>query len=122
MRSSVPPPALEVSSQPDRTVLRFVGCDTFDEYNSPDLAERLSALPLAALGEHFLLDLDGVRYVSSTGLGALVDFNRRVRAAGGRFALANAAHAVREVLALTRLDKVLEVLPDEDSSSGRLSA
>jgi hypothetical protein len=55
MRSSVLPPALEVFRHADRTVLRFVGCDTFDEYNSPALAAHLSGLPEVAAGECLLL-------------------------------------------------------------------
>lgn len=108
---SVSPPALEVHHHADRTVLRIVGCDTFDEFNSPALEEQLSLLPQVTAGDSLLLDLGEVRYVSSAGLGALIAFHRKVRAAGGRFALANTTHAVREVLTLTRLDKLLDVLP-----------
>jgi anti-anti-sigma factor len=112
-----PIPSLAVHRAPDRTVLSIAGCEALDEDNSPLLGQRLSGLPEAASGECLLLDLGGIRHVSSMGFGALLALDRRVRSAGGRFALANAGPAVKEALALTRLDTLLEVLPDESNSS-----
>jgi anti-sigma B factor antagonist len=80
-------------------------------------------MPEVGTDECLLLDLSGIRYVSSTGLGLLVGLNHRIRAAGGRLLLGNVGPAVREVLAVTRLDTVLEVLPDDGSApADRLSA
>jgi anti-anti-sigma factor len=117
MRPLPPTPSLQVHRHADHTVLRVNGCDALDEYNSPVFGEQLSALPEVSVGERLLLDLQSIRYVSSTGLGALVAFNRRVCSAGGRFALLNVAPVVREALAVTRLDQIIEVL-----STNRLSA
>jgi len=97
----------------DRIVLSLDGWDALDEQSSPALKERLSDLPESATGGHLVLDLGGVRYATSTGLGVLAAFSRRVRSAGGRLALANPAPAVRESLAVTRLDTVIEVLPGD---------
>jgi anti-anti-sigma regulatory factor len=47
-------------------------------------------------------------------LGTLVAFNRRVHLAGGRLALSNVSPFVREELAVTRLDRVIEILPAND--------
>jgi anti-sigma B factor antagonist len=117
------PPLIRVRREPGWTVLSLPGCDALNEYNSPLLAQRLDQLPELGTGECLLLDLSGIRYVSSTGLEVLVGLNRRIRAAGGRLLLANAGPAVREVLAVTRLDSVLEVLPDQSGASAdRLSA
>jgi anti-sigma B factor antagonist len=123
MLARSPIPSLAVHCAPDRTVLSIAGCDALDEDNSPLLGQRLSLLPGPTAGECLLLDLGGIRHVSSMGLGALVALNRRVRSAGGRFALANAGPAVKEALAVTRLDRLLEVLPDQGAPvAGRLSA
>ena len=120
--SSIPP--LQIRREPGWTFLSLPGCDALNEYNSPLLAQRLEQLPEVGTGECLLFDLSGIRYVSSTGLGLLVGLNHRIRAAGGRLLLANAGPLVREVLAVTRLDSVLEILPDESSepAAGALSA
>jgi anti-sigma B factor antagonist len=117
MQSRLPMPSLQVHRHPDHTVLRLSGCDALDEYNSPAIGEQLASLASATPGERLLLDLEGIRYVSSTGLGALVACDRRVRAGGGCFALVNVGPLVREALAVTRLDQVLDIL-----ASDRLSA
>jgi anti-sigma B factor antagonist len=124
MLAHSPVNSLQVHRQPGRTVLSLPGSDALDEYNSPLLAQRLEQLPEVGTGECLLFDLSGIRYASSTGLGLLVGLNHRIRAAGGRLLLGNAGPAVREVLAVTRLDSVLEVLPDDSSApaAGALSA
>jgi anti-anti-sigma factor len=123
MLACSPIPSLQVHRQPGRTILSLAGCDALNEYNSPLLGQQLCQLPEVSTGECLLLDLGSIRYVSSTGLEALVGLNRRIRAAGGRLLLAHLAPAVREVLAVTRLDSVLNVLPDQGSApADRLSA
>jgi anti-anti-sigma factor len=110
MQLPPPEPRLEVTRGTDRIVVRVTGCDALDEFSSPVLLEQLSALPLAA-GDLIVLDLSGLHFTTSTGLGALVAVNNRIRGGGGRFVLANASTAVREALAITRLDAMIESLP-----------
>ena len=103
------PPHLEVRRLSGETVIRFVGLNRLDEHNSHAprkelcrLAERLPACRL-------VLDLANICFVTGSALGRLVGLNRRVRSAGGRLVLANLRPAVAEVLAVTHLDRVLEV-------------
>lgn len=110
MRPTPPNPHLEVTRRPDRIVVSVTGCDALDEYSSPVVLEQLSALPLAP-GDLIVLDLSGLHYTTSTGLSTLVALNSRVRSGGGRFVLTNASPAVREALAITRLDALIESVP-----------
>jgi anti-anti-sigma factor len=116
MQSASSLPSVEVHRHPDRTILRFTGCNTLDEYNSPALSQQLCRLPEIGADETLLVDLGGIRYASSTGLGLLVALNQKTRSAGGRLLLANVGPLVQEVLALTCLAQVLGVLPNERSS------
>lgn len=102
-------PALEISSRPDHTLVRLHGCASLNEENASAVRRHLSALPERVARERVVLDIAGVQYATSTGLGTLVDFHRRVRSAGGSLALANAAPLLRETLGVTHLDRVLEV-------------
>jgi anti-anti-sigma factor len=55
------------------------------------------------------LDLGRVRLPTADGLGALVLFNKELRARGGGLVLFNVTAAVYEVFVLTNLVEVLEV-------------
>src|SRR5262245_6154672 len=60
-----------------------------------------------------LLDMRGVNYVSSAGLGALVRAQKRFQAIHGIFGVASSSPQVAEILQLTRLAKVLVCDPEE---------
>jgi len=60
-----------------------------------------------------LLDMRGVDYVSSAGLGALVRAQKRFQAIHGIFGVASSSPQVAEILQLTRLAKVLVCDPEE---------
>ena len=119
-----PEPSLEIRFLPDHTALHFTGCDSLDECNSSAVSRLLSCLPERVVGKRLVIDLNGIRYVTSTALGVLVALNRRVRSVGGTLVLANVGPFVQEALAVTRLDQLMEVLPAEEDAppAGRLSA
>jgi anti-anti-sigma factor len=62
-----------------------------------------------ASGTAIRLDLNHVDFVGSEDLGALVNLNKRLRAAGAQLALVNVQPVVSQVLTLTRLDTILKV-------------
>ena len=55
------------------------------------------------------LDLSAVEFLSSTALARFVGLDRELRAAGGRLSLVNLRPTVRQVFAVTRLDRLLDV-------------
>ncbi len=80
-----------------------------------DVAEDLPGLRWNVL-QHVLggrrdvvVDLDGVRALSSTAIAALLNIHRLCRARGGRLVLQHPSGAVLDVLAHTGLDRVLVV-------------
>jgi carbon storage regulator CsrA len=77
-------------------------------------AGELSRLARERAGTRLRLDLGGVTYLSSAGLGALLALSRRVRAAGGQLALENVEPAVYEVFEVTHLTAVLNVCRKPD--------
>ncbi|HZU07444.1 MAG TPA: anti-sigma factor antagonist [Chloroflexota bacterium] len=80
-----------------RGVLDIETADQFREQ-----ARRL----LAAGATHFLLDLQELEYLDSSGLGALVALHRQVAARAGEVRLQHPQPAIRGILELTRLDRV----------------
>ena len=66
-----------------------------------------------------MVDLAGVDFLDSTGLGVLLGGLKRVRAQSGALALARAEPQVRKVFEVTR---VIEILPLHDDLDAALAA
>lgn len=63
--------------------------------------------------EKILIDLHGVGYVDSSGLGELVGTYSSVRNAGGQIRVVNPSKRIHDLLQMTRLTTVFDVQPDE---------
>ncbi len=111
MSSITTMPSFEVTDEGSWIVVRFPPGTTLTEVNSDAVGRELAALMQARDRPHLWLELGDVDLLSSAALGMLVGLNRRARAAGARLTLAAPTPHVREVLAVTRLDRVLDVQP-----------
>ena len=102
---------LEICRHGGEARIRFTGIDRLDEANSEIPGQELCRLAERLPGTRLVLDLTGIRFVTSSALGRLVALNRKVRSAGGRLVLVNLSPAVTNSLSVTNLDRVLETLP-----------
>jgi anti-sigma B factor antagonist len=102
---------LSVSSRTegDRSVVCVVG--EVDVYTAPQLRERLSDL-VAAGERHLVVDLSGVDFLDSTGLGVLVGGLNRVRGHGGSLALVCNTERILKVFRITGLTAVFPIHPE----------
>lgn len=73
-------------------------------------APRLRAALEEFEGERVTVDLSGVPFMDSSGLGVLVGGFKRTRTEGGSLQLAAPTPTVMRVLQLTRLDQILPVV------------
>lgn len=72
---------------------------------------------LAAEGKrNFVLELGGVDFIDSTGLGALVICATSLRKAGGNVKLVNVNRRNIELLVMTKLATVFEIFTDEQDA------
>jgi anti-sigma B factor antagonist len=71
---------------------------------------------LAAGGSNIILNMQGVDYVDSTGLGALVMVFTTQQKAGGKIKLLNLARRQIELLVMTKLATVFEIFDDEQDA------
>lgn len=85
------------------------GLSRLDASVAPGLKEQVSAV-LPGAPTRVVIDLSGVSFVDSSGLGALVALLKRVGPTGS-LVLAGVQPPVAKLLALTRLDRVFEVQP-----------
>ena len=66
------------------------------------------------------VDLSEVRYINSTGIGVLVSLLTKFRSRGGELVLINPADHPKKMLALTKLNNIFAVAPDEASARQQL--
>lgn len=78
-------------------------------------AFRDALLPAAAGRRKVVLDLDRVRFLDSSGVAALVSTLKKLEP-GGQVRLVGAHDEVRQVLKLTRLEKVFPVDPSVEDA------
>lgn len=71
---------------------------------------------LAAGNKKIVLDLTGVSYIDSAGLGTLVDTFQRARSEGATLRLAGLGAKFQEVLQLTKLVTVFETYGNEGAA------
>lgn len=79
-----------------------------DMATAPQLRDGLQR-PLDDGARNVVVDLAGVAFMDSTALGTLVAVFKTVRDGGGRLCLAAAQAPVRNVLALTSVDRAIKV-------------
>jgi anti-sigma B factor antagonist len=71
---------------------------------------------LVSENNHLVLNLSGVNYIDSGGLGTLVALYTTARNAGGSVKLANLTQRVGDLLQVTKLLTVFEVYDNEDQA------
>ncbi|HEX8202426.1 MAG TPA: STAS domain-containing protein [Isosphaeraceae bacterium] len=96
-------------------VVRFVGTDiVYAEEIVRDVGDQLDRLVDTEGHTQILLNLSGIRYLSSTMLGRLVSVNRRLEKAGGRLKLCCLSPVVSDIFRISRLDQVFQIFEDEE--------
>ncbi len=88
-----------------------------DLYTAPSLRDRL--VQLVEQGRHNLVvNMEGVEFMDSTGLGVLVAGLKRVREHDGTLALVCTREPVLRVLAITGLDEVFPIHATIEEATG----
>ncbi len=82
--------------------------ERIDAHNSSELKDYI--LQMIERGEtHIIVQLEHVRFIDSSGLGALLSGHKNTLAKSGRFALTNIQQQVLSMFELTRLNRVFEI-------------
>ena len=96
-------------------VLMEVQEERLDAHNSGDLKSQM--LSLFEDGKsHLVIDLRDVRFVDSSGLGALVSGYKNASARNGNLKLCGLQPQVKSMFELTRLHRVFEIYPTADEA------
>ena len=93
----------------------FVKDERVDAHNSSELKDVI--LHLIEQGEiNIIVQLEQVRFVDSSGLGALLSGFKHAEAKSGKLSLSNLQNQVLSMFELTRLNRVFEVYVDLDEA------
>jgi anti-sigma B factor antagonist len=87
------------------------------EYGPSCLQLRELTKRLATDGtRYFVLDMAGISYMDSAGLGLLLSIYATIRNQGGDLKLLNVSARVQELLKITNLTRVFEIFDDENQA------
>ncbi len=89
--------------------------ERIDAHNSGELKEYL--LQLVENGKiKIIIQLGNVRFIDSSGLGALLSGNKLITAKSGKLILVNIQKQVLAMFELTRLNRVFEIYADANEA------
>ena len=104
---------VQVTTHAGWSVLAVTG--EFDLASVPRV--RRAVIDTLAIGNAYLvLDLTGVDFIDSSGLGVVLGSVRRARAIGGDVRVVVQEPQVRAVFEVTGLDRILELYPSVDEA------
>lgn len=105
--------SLSTRTEGDRTVVVVGG--EIDVYTAPKLREQL--IDLVSSGQyHLVVDMEGVEFLDSTGLGVLVGGLKRVRSHDGELVLVCTKSRILKVFEITGLTKVFSIHDSVDAA------
>jgi anti-sigma B factor antagonist len=86
-----------------------------DVYTAPRFRERL--IELVSEGKHkIIVDLEGVDFLDSTGLGTIISALKRARTHGGDMRLVCTQPRIKRLFEITGLDKAVPLMPTLDAA------
>jgi len=102
----------------DVAVVQFVDKKILDEQNIQLIGDDLYRL-IDELGRRkLLLNFSNVDFMSSAALGKLIELHRKATKANGKVILCSIAKDIMQVFTLTKLDKMLKIVKDEQTGLG----
>jgi anti-sigma B factor antagonist len=107
---------LEVEDRGDVTVVCLTDRKILGEQHILVVEDELFKLVNGSGRTKLLLNFCNVEYMSSAVLGMLVRLNKNVQMAGGKLVLCNIDSQIREVFAITKLDRLFVIRGDEQEA------
>lgn len=102
----------------DVAVVQFVDKKILDEQNIQMIGDDLFRLVDELGRRKLLLNFSNVDFMSSAALGKLIRLHQRMSQVGGKLVLCNISKDIMTVFTLTKLDKMLKIVKDEQTGLG----
>jgi anti-sigma B factor antagonist len=105
--------SLQIETIEHVMLARFAG-ETLDTSNAKAFKSELE--PLITSNLNLVLDLSNLKFVDSSGLGALLSCLRKVNSLGGNLKLCGMVKPVRALFELVRMHRVFEIFNTRDEA------
>jgi len=99
----------------DIAVVQFVDKKILDEQNIQMIGDDLFRLVDELGRRKVLLNFSNVDFMSSAALGKLIRLHQRMTQVGGKLVLCGIIDSILTVFKLTKLDKMLKIVKDEQT-------
>ncbi len=97
-------------------LVRFLDRKIIDAANIQELGEELFALIEKEKKKNVILNFATVEFLSSAALNKLIIMDKKVKAATGKMRLCNLRPEIYEVFAITRLNQLFDIKPNEQDA------
>lgn len=106
---------LDITTERDGTACHLTLKGEIDVYTSPQLKQEIvDAVDDGCV--NLLVDLEGVAFIDSSGLGVLVSGLRRVKEQGGTMRLVSTRDGILKIFRITGLDKVFPIFASAEDA------
>jgi anti-sigma B factor antagonist len=107
---------IRLSSHGDVAVVRLIDDRVMDLQRISRLGEELMSLADSQSPVKVVINMDNVRFLSSSAINKLIVLERRLSSNGGNLKLSNLRQEVEEVFNITQLSSVFDICPDEQQA------
>lgn len=101
---------ITTSVEDQSDILCVVG--EIDMASAPELQRACLAL-VDGGAKRVVIDMSGVSFIDSTGLGVIVSLQKRLQSQGGEAVIRNPSSVLRRLIRLTNLDRVVPIEGEE---------
>ena len=101
-------------------ILRLVGQVRISTQN--DFKDILDNLVKESKGKTVIINMDGIIYMNSTGLGIIIDTYKKFKESKGRLVLCNLIPDIMNLFEVTRLNRFIEIYGNENEAMNKVCA
>ena len=87
-----------------------------------DFKDHLDKISAEFGSQTVLLEMTGISYMNSAGIGIIVDSFKKFREHGGRLAMCNLSADIFRLFEVTKLNRFIEIFEDEAAALTKLKA
>ena len=112
---------LRISRVGEITQIEFIESKILDESNIQQISSEMCSAVDEEATPKMIIKFGNVEHLSSAALGALITVNNRVKGKDGTLCLSEIDTQIREVFAITKLDKIFPIFETTDEAMNSFS-